>query len=333
MSEYKYKICTKCGELYPRTTDFFLKHKRTADRLRPECKYCRAGQIRRWRKKYPDKNKSFIKKYAIKRKMRDTSLARRRFLKGEGVRYLKNGKVRCHAVSRGKLQALRQLHPELEAKDAWPIAQCGLPALPGQYVCHYHSVGNAPARSMERFMAKPSEYMAGDLLEKYVSFKADPELLDQRHNIALLSARNAELLQDIAHQSTLSKNQLRIIDDAIKDISHGNIDEGLEKLKKVRFEAEQEREVWDEIRKNTDSIKNLSKTEIDRVKEMRLSISQDQMMRIIDSLSNGFLRAVETADIEPSAKKMILKQAVTHTQSVLGTPGSDLMQLLEGGSE
>ena len=77
------KICTKCGNEYLATKEYFYSHRETKDKLYPYCKNCADTISINWRKKNPEKYKNHHKKYV-------------KTFRGYITRLLKDIKQRCN---------------------------------------------------------------------------------------------------------------------------------------------------------------------------------------------------------------------------------------------
>ena len=58
-----YKICTKCGEKFEATTEFFGRQKRGKFGLRSTCKLCNKKYMKRWHAKNAEQQKEYNNKY------------------------------------------------------------------------------------------------------------------------------------------------------------------------------------------------------------------------------------------------------------------------------
>lgn len=55
------KTCTKCGETYPATAEFFYTNRKS---LRSDCKLCSAARAKRWRDANPDRHSENNKRWS-----------------------------------------------------------------------------------------------------------------------------------------------------------------------------------------------------------------------------------------------------------------------------
>jgi hypothetical protein len=64
------KICTKCGEEFPATPEYFSRHPNCAEGLYPRCKVCKYEEKKEWEKNNPEKYKASKKRYKERYKER-----------------------------------------------------------------------------------------------------------------------------------------------------------------------------------------------------------------------------------------------------------------------
>lgn len=57
------KACTKCGQIFPRTTEYFHRHKGSSDGLAQRCKTCRIEDNNEYKRNNPDKLRESNRKY------------------------------------------------------------------------------------------------------------------------------------------------------------------------------------------------------------------------------------------------------------------------------
>lgn len=259
--------------------------------------------------------------------------AQRRFIEGKGQRYTGGGKIRCQAVGRTKLRRMRaeRNNPDLKSDDVWPEGQCVFAARPGYYVCRYHGGGKvggaAPGRPKEKMEEKGlTKYIKKSLGQMYQEYAADPTLFDQRQNAALLSARNAELLQDLASSAMVDANNFKTLVKATDEIKSGNVTKGVALLDGLIAKVSKEREAWNEIRQNISAVKDLTNAEMSRLKEMRHMLTADQVISKFDRFADVVLRAVDQYVDDPEARKNILKMLTGGTRDFIGSTGNTVIE-------
>ena len=245
--------------------------------------------------------------------MAQMSKTQRRFIEGKGQRYTANGKIRCQAVGKNKLRRLRieRNNPDLTPDEAWPDAQCVFGARPGFYACRYHGGGNRGGPVSGRIVVTEkglSKYILNkSLAQSYKDYVEDPTLFEQRQNAALLSARNAELLSDMASAAMSDNSSFKMLVKATEEIKKGNVTAGASLLDKVVDQVSNERAAWNEIRQNASLIKDLTTAEMNRLKEMRHMLTADQVLNKFEQFSDVVMDAIDRYVDDPEVKEKMLR--------------------------
>lgn len=249
-------------------------------------------------------------------------LSKRRFFSDEGEKYTKGGSIRCQAVSRNVLKKRLAEDPNFDSRTLWPEYQCGNAARPGYYVCWLHGAGKkgGPVGGKVAKQVKDiGGYVKGTLADKYAVLVSDPEIYDQRKQVAILLARNAELLEDTTSAGLGSSERVDKLKEANSKLAAGDISDAGLLIREVLDSLDNEKHTWDEIRRNTETIKNLTKTEIDRQKEMRLMLSADQVMNKFEAFTDTVIGAIEKFVDDPKVQEKIYRQVVGAGRAFIGT--------------
>ena len=265
---------------------------------------------------------------------RITSKAQERFINNEGQRWYRGheGIVRCHAKRRSyKKILLEKYGPDVDFDDHFAEIQCGLPARPGYYVCHWHGMGKKngppggrPPLDMGDYKGL-GKFMRKDLADKFAEFESDPELFNQRASVAVLTARIAELLETLQKGALPGKKALDVIHDGLALVESGEIQRGVELIRKGLSQSASEKAAWSEIQSYMGTIKDLSNAEINRQKEMRLSLTQDQVFSLLDRMLNLI---VDTISTQVEDKDLAVKLLQIIRGGVNGIIGSGPQSLL-----
>jgi hypothetical protein len=264
------------------------------------------------------------------------SLGKRRFMAGSGVRFMKDGRVRCQAVCRRISKARRKVDPNFKTKDLWPEYQCKLAARKGYYVCGWHGAGRegGPGPGRIAGMAKkPTDFIKDDLKDKYRTFAEDPELFNMRHTASLMQARNAELLEDLSEGALSHPKKVESLRKGLDLIEAGDPIKGSKIIREVIDSLDSERLAWEEIRKNSTVFKDVTNAEINRVKEMRLAMNQDQVFSLIERLGDLVVKAVtEGVDIPRETQQRILQIVTGGIHDLVGTGSRTLLESSNNGN-
>ncbi len=76
------RICTKCGEEKPETTEYFCRHKECRGGLNTTCKVCCNKDTRKWRAENPEKARDAVRRWMARNpeKVREAAERRRNSL-------------------------------------------------------------------------------------------------------------------------------------------------------------------------------------------------------------------------------------------------------------
>jgi len=266
-------------------------------------------------------------------------VAERRFLANAGQRWYRGHEptVRCHAISRRKkFYALQKYGLDVDLEAIFPEIQCGRAARPGSYVCYRHGAGKKGGPSGGRPPKNMSgkglaHYMRYELGEKWAKFASDPDIFAQREQVALLKARQAELLEDLKNGGTISRSAASIIRKGLSMVERGDVRNGCELIREGLDRHDNEKEAWRELKEMSETILKLSNAEINRVKEMRLAMSQDQVFGLIDRLFELMVNTVEVQISNPEERVKVLKVLDGGIRDIIGTNPQQV--LLQAGNE
>lgn len=297
--------CPHCGVTFPRNAAYFRKDPYRKDGMCRLCKTCESKRVMAGEK----------------------PISERRFLKGIGERFLKNGKIRCQAVTRGAMRSIRaEQGPDVRAKDFFPEYQCHRPAVAGMYVCKYHGGGSTgDARTLMSQVRNITKYLNKNLADKYLESFSDDQLFNQRTNVSLVNARNMQLLEDMQAGGLTTTERLKALRKGLKLLDEGEVVAGAATIRNVVESLTEEKSAWDEIRKNVEVIKDLSNAEMTRRKEMRQYLTAEQVVAKLDEFTNRVLDAIEKQVDNPQIIEGIYREIVGAAHGAIGTPGNALL--------
>lgn len=253
------------------------------------------------------------------------STAEKRFMEGSGQRYTKHGSIRCHALSDNAVMKVRREIDDWKSPNYifWPEGQCGFPARPGYFICWKHGAGRkggpGPGRPTREQLMGLVSYAKKDLIDKAIEFQSDPELLNQRSNVAILTARNAQLLEKLDAGGLSQRDVLRLLEDGLADLQAGETLNAREKLSKAIETVGETAAAWVEIRENMRVIKDLTKAEIERAKEMRMWVTADQVNTIMDRMANGLADIIEKQIHDQPTKSAVILSVTGLMRELIGT--------------
>lgn len=226
-----------------------------------------------------------------------------RFLEGRGTRFLTDGEtVRCQCVAKGQLDRIRleEDDPNLEPEDVWPRGQCTHGAVPGTFMCKDHG-GNSP----DAQRTDPYSFLPGEMAEKIKILEGNPHILSRQAEIMQLIARNMVLWERI-RDGGIGKNSQIEISKGLSMIESGEVQEGTFKIREILIEMDNEREMFAEIRENMVLLKDMTRTQIGTMKDLKQMISTDQFVILVVDLVKLFEEALATHVIDRGIQQLIL---------------------------
>jgi len=253
------------------------------------------------------------------------SVTEERFRQGTGERYLKNGKVRCQAVAKGKLRKLREEtgNKDLTSEEAWPAAQCEWPAEEGAFACELH--GGASTTLQPKSLL---DFMPMDLREMAREFEQSPDITtNQRDTIIALIVRNSQLFEEL--YDALSTKSVKQIHKYLDLIESGDIVVGTRGIREILKAAYDERETWNEFRENSKTIGKLIETQLKVFDKMQQIATVDQVLALLERL-NDIMQSVVTRYItDPDLRNTIMLEFSRQARDKVGMagPGVDVSRL------
>lgn len=238
--------------------------------------------------------------------MSTMSVSERRFREGAGQRYLASdpNRIRCHGVSKTRLREARIKagDPTLASDDVWPAAQCPKAAVEGTYLCNLHG-----GKSITIRKSTVAESMPVDLYEKFLQYEQNrSQLVNRINEIGQLLARNAQLYESL-EDLVLGEEAYYAIGEARDALLNGDVQRGLLLIGMALEGYRTEKEVWDEVRKNTQLVDKLTTTQFNIEKELKLMTTMDQMKNLLDGLYRGTERILAEALPDNENRSMVMK--------------------------
>lgn len=218
------------------------------------------------------------------------SITERRYREGLGAKLTKNGKPRCHGLSKGKIRRWRQEHDddfETPTEDLWPECQCENAAVQGMFACKYH--GGITTKNKDNIKTF-SDSLPVDLAHYFKAARENPTYISRHDDILLFQARNMELLQEL---DDIPDNDevWGMVADAYHHLIVGDdkdVQTAYNLLKQALDNRADTNKKWDEIRTNTRLVNDLTNTQVRTAKELRMMATHEQ----VDSLMTGIMNAI-----------------------------------------
>lgn len=206
------------------------------------------------------------------------SVTEQRYRDSSGERFLKNGKVRCQALSKNKLRKWREATEDYEtpSDDLWPECQCDMPAVTGMFVCHFHG-GKRNEYQIPRSIL---DVLPVDLGDKLRVLLENPIYLSNKEDIALISARQWELLEQL--QSTAgSEEAWGTVSEALSCLTRGDDISAMSLLRDALKTTVDTKDIWTEYYKTEALLKDLRSSEVRTAKELKLMATVDEVNALI----------------------------------------------------
>lgn len=251
------------------------------------------------------------------------------------TRYLRDGEtIRCQAIAKQKLRAIRVQHgydpydETIKADDVWPEAQCEHPAVPGKLICGGRAGhgGNSVKIPYHHLL----DVMPVDLREKIEILMENPEILSRRLEIIELSARNLQLFEEMRDSKLAGSDIDEELHKALTQLQAGNFAEAKKTLEEALKAKVDQGKRWNEIRTNTMILKDLSRTEIGTIKEMRQMITSDQFMAVIFSIADAVKEAVEKYISDQPTQSSIIGYVNAAVRRLINARPTGIQQTLIG---
>lgn len=244
-----------------------------------------------------------------------TSITEKRWRECSGQQYMSDGlTVRCQAVAKGQVQRWREEHDDrlTPTEELWPECQCTRAAEPGAYVCRWHG-GYSPGANQARSIY---DVVPLDLGNKLKTLLEDPYYMSRREDIALLRARQWELLEALS-ENMGGLEAWGTVDDALYELERGKEQEAAQLLREALRQTKETQRSWDEIYKVSNVLKDMTSTEVKTVKEMRSMATAEQvgrlMERILNILTYGAEKYIEDKRQQSSFLQYIAREFVGAT--------------------
>lgn len=213
----------------------------------------------------------------------------RRFKEGSGERYLKDGRTRCHAMSKAKLRRLRAERNDYDSDNDvfWPEAQCRNEAVYGKYACKFHG-GESPT-------SKPKDVydvLPYDLVEKLQLIEQQPDYISRKFDIQLMEARRLQLLEELRDEVG-SDEIWDMLSESHRYMSKGDTVKAEALLQRALTSHVDSSSKWEEIYRIEDKLKDLTNTQVKTAKELRIMATAEQVTGIFAEVQRVFLMAGE----------------------------------------
>ncbi len=257
------------------------------------------------------------------------SITEQRYREGSGERLCKNGEIRCQAISKTRVRHYREEHDDwvTPVQELWPECQCPKAAEQGMFACYFHGGRTAEPRPLRTIM----DVLPLDLGEKVKILLSDPSYISRKEDIAILRARQWELLEKL-QAKTDSEEAWGAVADALFELRHGNDGVASDLLKQALDTAKEGSNIWQEFYNVEKILKDVTVAEVHTAKELQSMATAEQvgrlMSRIYDILTAGAEKYIEDKQRQSAFLRFIAGELNRATNVSPAT----VIQLLESGS-
>jgi hypothetical protein len=211
-------------------------------------------------------------------------LTEQRFRDAQGNQFLADGiTIRCHGTSKSQLRKWREEHDDYvtPSEELWPECQCSRAAVTGMFACKWHGGITRAKEPKTLFDTLPLE-----LGQKFKKLVENPSYISRRDEIALLQARNWELMEKLDDEP--AEEAWGYVVEALVELKKGNDQKASYCLDKALNSGKETRKIWEEVRANSTVLKDLTNTQIRTAKELQSMATTEQ----VSALMQGILKAI-----------------------------------------
>jgi hypothetical protein len=226
--------------------------------------------------------------------------------------------VRCQAVSKTKLRRIRVergLDPDDKSvgpDDVWPEAQCERPAFRGKLLCGGKGGHGGDSVSVPEF--DMLSFMPVDMQDMLRAVMSNPHLLSRRFEMHQLLARIMLLYKKLADDEALGDTSLTIIQQALIDIAKGEVVKGTLAIQIALDKRINERDTYREIFSAMSLLKDMTKTEVSSIKELRGVVTQEQVIALLIGVADDVNKALEEHIDDPRTRQQIAESVDRDTR-------------------
>jgi hypothetical protein len=254
-----------------------------------------------------------------------------RFRSKEGVQYIKSsGRVRCQAVSNSRARKWREEFDDYDTHtaDLWPECQCPNPAVDGMFVCKYHGGMTPKKKNAPRSLL---DVMPVDLAEKFSVLYNNPDYISRKDDILLLQARQWTLIERL-EQETGSQEAWDDIHEALVCLNRGDEPSAKFLIEKALESKKAEDKIWDEVRKNSSIIKDLTNTQVRSAKELQAMATAEQVNSLIANIITVIIAGANKYIDDDRHRSTFLSTVSTEVQRFTNTGVAAVVGHLTEGS-
>lgn len=240
-----------------------------------------------------------------------------RFNDNTGERFLKNGKIRCHGLSKSKIRQWREKYNDYDtpSDDLWPECQCENSAETNQFVCRFHGGLTPRTVSAPRTIL---DVMPIDMADKYRALMDSPDYMSRKEDINLLQVRRNMLLEELQQQAD-SEEVWGMITDAVVYLRKGDSLNALKFLEEAIKTSDSKEKVWNEIHKTEKLLGDMTTTQMKTMKDLQSMATAEQVSALISTLLNLINAGAQNYIADPMQRSQFTRSIVVEMQRLMGT--------------
>lgn len=245
------------------------------------------------------------------------SIPEQRFKEKSGVQFLKDGRVRCHALAKSRIRKWREAYEDEDTPtdDLWPECQCGRAAEEGQFVCYFHG-GVTPRRvNPPRTML---DVMPIEMAEKFRAIMDNPDYISRKDDINLIKTRVMMLLEELNEEAS-SEEAWGLVHEARVKLKKGDPLNALDYLERAIKTTENKDKVWKEIMQTEKLLGDLTTTQMKTAKELQSMATVEQVNALIATMINLIAAGAQNYIPDPMIRSNFTRTIVAEIQKLMGT--------------
>lgn len=258
------------------------------------------------------------------------NITEKRFRENSGVRFLKNGEIRCHALAKNKVRKWREHFDDYDtpSEDLWPECQCEKAAVPGHYACHFHggdavSTVNPPKTILDA--------MPIDLSEKFKVLMETPHYISRKNDILLIQSRQWELLEELKYEAG-TEEAWGMVHEALVYVKKEDAVNARDLLERALRTTSRKEEIWKELYKVEGVLQDLTRVQTNTAKEMRLMATTEQVGALFANILSLIIQGANQY-IDDSTKRAGFLQFISREAGRLANANpATIINQLEAGS-
>lgn len=202
--------------------------------------------------------------------------------------------------------------------------QCGRSPIKGRRFCRRHGGRARAGAASGRFKTgRYSKYLPSGLLDNYQTAISDPQLLDLRDEIGLITTRLMQLTAHVQSAETTVKlwrdlkSAYRDLDLALRTQNAEALVEASQVLGRLIEHGYAGVVVWDEIARNVDQRRKLVESERKKMLELHQVITVERLMILIAAISHEFKTVITKHIDDDRTRRELLNDLASQIRVII----------------